>query len=139
MTIDIHALLEKNPITKKMLQPKFGYKFSGPYNPLQDQILYDKQTGDIYKYYDKPKNILDKISSRHDSCYAFGKNKNDCDRIMVKEIDNTPFKQRPWGTAVIRSIINTKQKLGMGNFTMQDLSNELNKPVINKFERKKVI
>ena len=24
MTIDIHSLLEKNPITKKMLQPKFG-------------------------------------------------------------------------------------------------------------------
>ena len=29
MTIDIHALLEKNPITKKVLQPKFGYKFPG--------------------------------------------------------------------------------------------------------------
>ena len=56
---------------------------------------------------------------------------------MVKEIDDIPFKEeRPWGTAVIRSIINTKQKLGMGNFTMEDLSNELNKPVINKFERK---
>ena len=27
----------------------------------------------------------------------------------------------------------------MGNFTMEDLSNELNKPVIDKFERKKVI
>ena len=27
----------------------------------------------------------------------------------------------------------------MGNFTMEDLSEELNKPVINKFERKKVI
>ena len=40
---------------------------------------------------------------------------------------------------MIRSIINTKQKLGMGNFTMQDLSEELNKPVINKFERKKIV
>ena len=29
MTIDVHALLEKNPVTKKMLQPKFGYKFLG--------------------------------------------------------------------------------------------------------------
>ena len=27
----------------------------------------------------------------------------------------------------------------MGNFKMEDLSNELNKPVINKFQRKKVI
>ena len=123
-----------------MLQPKFGYKYSGPYNPLDKQILYNKQTGDIYKYYDKAKNILDKIASRHDNCYSAGKNNNDCDRIMVKEIDNIPYKQRPWGTAMIRSIINTKQRFGMGNnFTMGDLSNELNKPVINKFERKKVI
>ena len=27
MTIDIHSLLEKNPITKNMLKPKFGYKY----------------------------------------------------------------------------------------------------------------
>ena len=38
------------------------------------------------------------------------------------------------------SAIKTKKTLGLGNnFTMNDLSNELNKPVINKFERKKVI
>ena len=59
---------------------------------------------------------------------------------MVKEIDNVPFKERPWGTFAIKQIVNTKQKLGMGNnFTMEDLSEELNKPVVNKFERKKVI
>ena len=59
---------------------------------------------------------------------------------MVKEIDNIPFKEKPWGTFAIKQIINTKQKLGMGkNFTMEDLSQELNKSVINKFERKKVI
>ena len=140
MTIDIHALLEKNPITKAMLKPKFGYKMFGPYNPIDEQVSYNKQTGEIYRYYQKPKNILDEIASRHDTCYAVGKNKNDCDRIMIKEIDDVPFKQRPWGTFAIKQIINTKQKLGMGNdFNMQDLSNELNKGVINKFERKKVI
>ena len=59
---------------------------------------------------------------------------------MVKEIENIPFKEKPWGIFAIKQIINTKQKLGMGNnFTMNDLSDELNKPVINKFERKKVI
>ena len=59
---------------------------------------------------------------------------------MVKEIDNIPYKERPWGAYAIKQIISTKQKLGIGNnFTMTDLSNELNKPVINKFERKKVI
>ena len=140
MTIDIHALLEKNPITKKMLQPEFGYMYLGPYNSLVTQLLYDKQTGDILKYYHKPKNILDKIASRHDTFYSVGKNKNECDRIMVKEFDNIPYKEKPWGTFAIKQIINTKQKLGMGNnFTMEDLSNELNKGVISKFERKKVI
>ena len=59
---------------------------------------------------------------------------------MVDEINNIPYKERPYGTFVIKQIINTKQKLGLGNnFTMEDLSIELNKPVINKFERKKVI
>ena len=52
--------------------------------------------------------------------------KNDCDKIMVKEIDDIPYKERPWGTYAIKQIINTKQKIGMGNnFTMDDLSNEL--------------
>ena len=68
------------------------------------------------------------------------KNKNYCDRVMVKEIDDIGFKQQPWGTFAIKQIINTKQKLGLGNiFTMENLSEELNKPVINKFERNKVI
>ena len=59
-----------------MLQPKFGYKYLGPYNDLDNKVLYDKQTGDIYKYYDKPKNALDKIASKHDTCYAVGKKMN---------------------------------------------------------------
>ena len=142
MTIDIHALLEKNPVTKTMLKPKFGYKYLGPYNgPLEKQMLYNKQTGDIYKYYDKPKNILDKIASKHDICYELKpKDKGLCDRIMVEEIDNISYKDKPRGTFAIKQIINTKQKLGLGNnFNMEDLSNELNKPVINKFPRKKII
>ena len=32
MTIDIHALLEKNPVTKSMLKPKFGYRYLELYN-----------------------------------------------------------------------------------------------------------
>ena len=142
MTIDIHASLEKNPITKKMLQPKFGYKFLGPYNgPLEKQMLYDKQTGEIYKYYDKPKNVLDKIASRHDICYEkWPKNKGLCDRIMVKEIDNIPFKEKPWGTFAIKQIINTKQKLGLGvENSNRILSEELHKPKRKIFPRRKII
>ena len=46
---------------------------------------------------------------------------------MVDEINNIAYKDRLWGTYAIKQIINTKQKLGMGNnFTIYDLSNELN-------------
>ena len=113
-------------------------------------MLYDKQTGEIYKYYAKPKNILDKIASRHDNCYELKpKNKGLCDRIMVKEIDNIPYKDRRWGTAMVRSIINTKQKLGMGDITMNKpvkvenhnkiLSEELHKPKRKNYLRRKII
>ena len=38
------------------------------------------------------------------------------------------------------SAIKSKKTLGLGNnFTMENLSNQLNKPTIQKFERKKVI
>ena len=140
MTIDIHALLENNPITKKLLQPKFGHKYLGPYNDLENQLSYNKNTGQIYKYFDKPKNNLDEIASRHDTCYSIGQNKNKCDRIMVNEIDNIPYSQRPWGTFGIKQIINTEQKLGLGieNDNII-LSEELHKPKRKNYLRRKII
>ena len=140
MTIDIHALLEKNPVTKAMLKLKFGYKYLGPYNPLENQLLYDKQTRDICTYYDKPKNVLDKIASRHDTCYSVGKNKNDCDRIMVDEINNIPYKERIYGTFVITQIINSKQKLGLGVENHNNiLSEELHKSKRKNYPRRNII
>ena len=140
MTIDIHALLEKNPVTKAMLKPQFGYRYLGPYNDLENQLLYDKNNGDIYTYYDKPKNVLDKIASRHDTCYSVGKNKNDCDRIMVDEINNIPYNQRPWGTYAIKQIINNMQKLGLGVENHNKiLSEELHKPKRKNYPRRKII
>ena len=50
------------------------------------------------------------------------------------------FKVRAPYDLAAYSAIKSKKTLGLGNnFTMEDLSEELNKPVINKFERKKVI
>ena len=140
MTIDIHALLEKNPITNKLLQPKFGYKYLSPYNDLENQLSYNNNTGQIYKYYDEPKNNSDEIASRHDTCYSIGENKNKCDRIMVNEINDIPCNQRPWGTFGIKQIINTKQKLGMGvENDNKILSEELHKPKRKNYLRRKII
>ena len=59
---------------------------------------------------------------------------------MIDLINKLHYKDRQWGTFLVKNIISSKKKLGLGNdFNMEDLSNELNKPVINKFERKKVI
>ena len=86
MTIDIHALLEKNPVTKYMVMPKFGYRYLGAYNDLENQLLYNKNTVDIYTYYDKLKNVLDKIASRHDTCYAIGKTKTIVIELWLKKL-----------------------------------------------------
>ena len=59
---------------------------------------------------------------------------------MINAINELPYNRQQYGTFLIKNIIRSKRKLGLGNnFIMEDLSNELNKPTIQKFERKKVI
>ena len=59
---------------------------------------------------------------------------------MIDSINKLPYNQRQWGSYLVKNIIKSKKTLGLGNdFTMTDLSNELNKPVISKFPRKKII
>ena len=59
---------------------------------------------------------------------------------MVKEIDNIPYKEKPWGTFVIKQIINTKQKLGLGvENSNKILSEELHKPKRKNFPWRKII
>ena len=50
MTIDIHSILCKNPITRNVLKPKFRYKYAGPYNNLDRQVDYNKKQGKYTKY-----------------------------------------------------------------------------------------
>ena len=139
MTIDIHSLLGKNPITRNILKPKFGYRYCGPYNNLDKQVDYNKNTGEIYKIYDKPKNKTDKVCMNHDICYSIGKNKTDCDREMVKSLDNLKYGETSKLTPIIRSIINKKQQFGLSVNPNEILSHELHKPKRVNFERRRVI
>ena len=111
-----------------------------PYNPLNEQVIYDKN-GNIIKYIQNPTGKTDAICAQHDINYALSRNINDkhnADKRMINSINNLPYKDKQWGTFLVKNIINIKQKLGMGNnFTMEDLSEELNKPVTHKFQRKK--
>ena len=128
MPIDTHFILGKNPITRNILKPKFGYRYCGPYNNLDKQVDYDKTTCQIYKNRDKPKNKTDEICLRHDICYSIGTNKNICDKEMINALDNSKYGETSRSTPIIRGIINTKHKFGLGNNPNQILSNELHKP-----------
>ena len=142
MIIDIHKAIGKLPIIPKkgFVLPNMNY--CGPYNPLHKQLIYDKN-GNILRYMQKPSGKTDAICAQHDVDYDLStslKDKHIADERMIKAINDLPYNQQQYGTFLIKNIIRSKRKLGLGNnFTMEDLSNELNKPTIQKFERKKVI
>ena len=54
-----------------------------------------------------------------------GRNKGECDREMIKSLDQIPYGEMPkWGSTA-RFLINTKQKLGLGvNSKNVPLSND---------------
>ena len=153
MTVDIHKVITGNPITKNLMKPwgsnkqkTIFNKYTGPGNNLKSQIDFNPYTGEIYKVHDQPSSSNDRCSMYHDVEYTVAQNvgKNNKDIKRLKHIADDKwlrcFKPRsPWDIAAY-SAIKSKKTLGLGNnFNMEDLSNELNKPVINKFERKKII
>ena len=142
MTIDIHKAIGKLPIILKRGFTLPNINYCGPYNPLNEQVIYDKN-GNIIKYIQNPTRKTDAICAQHDIDYELSRNINDkhnADKRMINSINNLSYKDKQWGTFLVNNIINTKQKLGMGNnFTMENLSQELNKPVTHKFQRKKTI
>lgn len=112
--VDIHSLIGKLPKPKNGWTPP-GYKYMGPYNPLEKQLKYDKNTGEITDWMVRPKNRVDEISAYHDVCYDMGKDKNVCDKKMVNSLNEIPSSQMPYWGKVAKSLINSKQKLGWGN------------------------
>ena len=142
MVIDIHKMIGKLPIIPKkgFVLPNMHY--CGAYNPLDKQLIYDKN-GNILRYIQNPTGETDRICSQHDVDYTLTKNLKDkhvADEKMIKAINELPYNQQQYGTFLVKNIIRSKRQLGLGNnFTMEDLSNELNRPTIQKFERKKVI
>ena len=157
MVIDIHKTIISNPISRNLLKPwgsfakpnslrsKLFNKYTDPGNPIEKQVDFHPYTGQIYKVHDPPLSNNDRCSMFHDIAYTVaqnvGKNPKDVKNRKL-EADKEwldCFKVRTPYDALAYSAIKTKKTLGLGNFTMKDLSNELNKPTIQKFERQKVI
>ena len=115
--LDIHKAIGKFPKPKKGWTLP-GHNYTGPYNPLDKQLSYDPNTGQILEIYQQPTGKTDAVSMQHDVDYAVcgddRKCKNSADRRMVAALDAIPYNERQWGHAVARNAINTKQRLGLG-------------------------
>ena len=118
--VDIHKAIGKLPKPKSGFTLP-GHKYTGPYNPLDQQLRFDPQTGEILEFYVKPTGKTDAVAAQHDVDYSVcegeknvKKCKNKADRKMVKSLDSIPWDERQYGHWLARNIINTKQKLGLG-------------------------
>ena len=65
---DIHASTGKLPKPKKGWTLP-GHNFTGPYNPLEKQVKYDQETGEILEIYQQPTGATDAIAMQHDVDY----------------------------------------------------------------------
>ena len=112
--VDIHKAIMKIGPKNKTLP---GHKYTGPGNPIHKQVKLDSD-GNILEIYEKPTGSTDRISMQHDVDYTICKDdlkcKHKADKKMVKALDAIPYKERQWGHALARNMINVKQKLGTG-------------------------
>ena len=86
MTIDIHKTIISNSISKDLLKPwgsnsnpnslkgKLFNEYTGPGNPVQDQVDFNQYTGQIYQVYDPPASNNDRCSMVHDVKYTVAEN-----------------------------------------------------------------
>ena len=58
---DIHKMIGKLPKPKGGFTPS-DYKYMGPYNPLDKQLKYNPETGEILEWHERPKNKMDEIA-----------------------------------------------------------------------------
>ena len=114
---DIHKQILKVAPRRGFTLP--GHNYTGP---VHEQLLHDDE-GNILEIYQQPTGPIDAVSMQHDIDYTICGNKpkneqvkckNEADRKMIKSLDAIPLKKRQWGHALARTMINTKQKLGLG-------------------------
>ena len=136
--IDLHKAIGKLPIIPKRGFTLPNMHFCGPYNPLDLQLDYNNE-GRITKYKQFPTGKIDRICSQHDVDYTLAKNLKDkhiADQKMINAINKLPYKERQWGTFLVKNIILGKKKLGLGiDNSNKILSEELHKPKRKKFSQ----
>ena len=66
--IDIHRWIGKLPRLKAGWTPG-KYKYTGDYNPLDEQLKYEPNSGEVQEWYVDLYSKVDEISAHHDICY----------------------------------------------------------------------
>ena len=122
------------------------HKYTGPYNPLHDQLdEFDRPVSGQEQY-----NAVDEIAMRHDICYRdkgeTKEGKHACDDEMLKELNvlNPKGVREKIDKKLVRAILGKKRKLGWGitdddgDEWTNELTDELHKPVRRKFRKRRV-
>ena len=66
---DIHSAIGKHPAHKKVWTLP-GHNYTGPYNPLEQQLKNNPETGEIIEIYQQPTGPTDAVSMQHDVDYS---------------------------------------------------------------------
>ena len=125
-------------------QPQFVYSACGPFTRHNERIKKIKQTGDTRYIY---RNELDKACFQHDSAYADHKdliNRTEADKVLrdkAYDIASNP-EHDGYQRGLASMVYKFFDKKSMGSGIKKDssliLADELHKPVIKKFNKRKV-
>ena len=112
-------------------QPRFVYSACGPFTKHKERIKEFKRTGDTRYIY---RNQLDKACFQHDSAYADHKdliNRTQADKVL---------RDKTYDIASMVYKFFDKKSMGSGiaGDSSLILADELHKPIINKFNKRKV-
>ena len=132
-------------------QPQFVYSACGPFTRHRERIKKFKQTGDTCYIY---RNDLDKACFQHDSAYADNKdliNRTKADKVLKDKAYNIAINPEYDGyqgglASMVYKFFDSKvaspDKKSLGSGFVKDssliLADELHKPVIKKFNKRKV-
>ena len=130
-------------------QPRFVYSACDPFTRHKERIKKFKRIGDTRYIY---RNELDKACFQHDSAYADHKdliNRTKADKVLRDKVYNIASHpkydgyQRGLASMVYKFFDSNvaspdKKSMGSGIASSSILADELHKPVIKKFEKRKV-
>ena len=123
-------------------QPRFVYSACGPFTRHKERIKEFKRTGDTRYIY---RNELDKACFQHDTAYADHKdliNRTEADKVLRDKAydiaSNPKYDGYQRGLASMVYKFFDKKSTGSGIASYSILADELHKPIIKKFDKRKV-